>query len=139
MKTTSGSTPTCDISTGFLLSPTVVLLALLALVLFPSSSALAIPRCESVEFSESGGYPFAVFVDATTATSGATILATMGIGFIPASPTHGDHCSPTGSTFIWDGPYGVPFGQLKYIKAIACKAGYADSFATSYVVDNTGN
>src|SRR5205085_3642937 len=76
----------------------VVLLALLALIAFASSSALA-TQADPVDFSESGASPSTIYVYATTVTSGATIFATMGNYFIPADPTHNGG-TPTGSTFI---------------------------------------
>lgn len=118
--------------------PVAMLMAVVALVAYASSSALA-TQCEPVEFTEDGVYPQTVYVYAATPTSGATILATMGNYFIPANPTHGSNCSPTGTTFISGGTFTVFAGQYKHFKAIACKAGMTDSVMTYYAVDNSGN
>lgn len=119
--------------------PVATLVAVVALIAFAFSSALA-TQCEPVEFEEDGHtYPQTIYVFATTPTSGATILATMGNHFIPANPTHGANCSPTGTTFICGGTFAVFAGDYKWFKAIACKAGMTDSAMTFYSVDNTAN
>lgn len=111
--------------------------AVVALIAFASSSALA-QQCEPVEFTEDGGYPYTTYVYATTATSGATIFATMGNHYIPADPTHNGG-TPTGSTFICGGTFAVFVGDHKWFKAIAYKAGMTDSVLNTYEVDNSGN
>jgi hypothetical protein len=113
------------------------LIAVVALIAFASSSALA-EQCAAVEFTEDGWYPYTIYVYATTATSGATIFATMGNGYIPANPTHNGG-TPTGSTFICGGTFAVFAGQHKWFKAIAYKAGMTDSDLSIYEVDNTAN
>jgi len=122
---------------GFLLRPTVVLLALLALVVLPGSSALA-TQCEQAEFTESGQYPHTVYVDVTTETAGATIFITAGNYFIPADPTH-TGSTPTGSTLIYGEPIKVFAGQSIRIKAVVYRAGMTDSVITYDEIDNTGN
>ena len=115
----------------------VVLLALLALIAFASSSALA-TQADPVDFSESGASPSTIYVYATTVTSGATIFATMGNYFIPADPTHNGG-TPTGSTFICGGTFAVFYGQHKWIKALAWRSDLTDSAINIYEVDNSGN
>jgi hypothetical protein len=111
-------------------------MAAFALFAYASSSALGSGQCEAVEFEEAGSHPKTIYVYATTPTSGATILATMGNGFIPANPTHGANCSPTGTTFICGGTFAVFYNEYKRFKAVACMAGKADSAMTFYEVDN---
>lgn len=134
MKTTFSSTPASHVSVGFVLRRAVALLALLALVVFPSSSALA-TQVDDVEFSESGN-PNTVFVTLSSGTSGATIFYTVGQYWFAADPIH------NGSTPIncqvYYTPIGVPVGQRRYIKAVAYKSGMTDSNITIYVADNTG-
>jgi len=117
--------------------PVATFMAVVALIAAVSSSALA-TQAEPVVFTESGSYPNTIYVYATTATSGATIFATMGNYFIPADPTHnGD--TPTGTTFICGGTFAVFAGQYKHFKALAYKAGMTDSSISYYEVDNSGN
>jgi hypothetical protein len=113
-----------------------VLLTILALSAFPSSSLMAAP--DPVEFTDDGGYPGTVYVYATTATSGATIFATMGNHYIPANPTHNGG-TPTGSTFICGGTFAVFSGDHKWFKAIAWRSDLGDSDLSIYEVDNSGN
>jgi hypothetical protein len=117
--------------------PAATFIAVVALIAFASSSALA-TQCEPAEFSESGGFPSTAYIYVTTATPGATIFATVGNHFIPADPTHSGG-SPTGTTFICGGTFAVFVGDSKYVKAVVYKAGMTDSAMTSYALDNTGN
>jgi len=117
--------------------PVATLMAVIALIACASSSALA-TQCEPAEFSESGGFPTTAYIYVTTATSGATIFATVGNHFIPANPTHSAG-NPTGTTFICGGTFAVFVGDSKYVKCIVYKAGMTDSVMTSYALDNTGN
>ena len=107
-------------------------IAAVALMAFASSSALA-QQCEAVNFTEDGNPPNTIYVYATTATSGATIFATMGNHYIPADPTHNGG-TPTGSTFICGGTFTVFSGDNKWFKAIAYKAGMSDSDINLYNV-----
>ena len=117
--------------------PMATFIAAVALMIFASSSALA-QQCEPVDFTENGNsYPQTIYVYATTATSGATIFATMGNHYIPADPTHNGG-TPTGSTFICGGTFAVFAGDHKWFKAIAYKAGMTDSVLNIYEVDNSG-
>ena len=85
--------------------PVAILMGVLALIAYAFSSALA-TQCDVVEFTDNGNhYPQTIYVYATTATSGATILATMGNYYIPADPTHGANCTPTGATFVCGGTW----------------------------------
>lgn len=119
--------------------PLATLLAVLALMAYAASSALA-TQCEPVEFTEDGHtYPQTIYVFATTPTTGATIIATMGNHFIPANPTHGANCNPTNGSFICGGTFAVFSGDNKWFKAIACKDGMTDSAMEIYNVDNSGN
>lgn len=117
--------------------PVATLMAVIALLAFASSSALASP-CEPAEFSESGGFPATAYIYVTTATPGATIFATVGNHFIPANPTHSGG-TPTGSTFICGGTIAVFVHDYKYVKCVVYKAGMTDSAMTQYSLDNTGN
>ncbi|HEV2842974.1 MAG TPA: hypothetical protein VGW39_16755 [Chthoniobacterales bacterium] len=118
--------------------PVATLLAVVALIVYASSSALA-TQCEVAEFNENGAhYPQTIYVYVTTATPGATIFATVGNHFIPQNPTH-NGATPTGTTFICGGTFAVFAGDYKYIKAIVYKAGMTDSAQTEYYVDNTAN
>lgn len=112
------------------------LLVILALSAFPSSSVLAAP--DPVEFTEDAPYYPTIYVYATTATSGATIFATMGNYYIPADPTHNGG-TPTGSTFICGGTFAVFYGEHKWFKAIAWRSDLGDSVLNTYEVDNSGN
>lgn len=114
-----------------------ILLAVLAFVAFPSSSALA-DQCAVVEYEETGyccAHP--IYVSLSTATSGATIFVTWRTDTAPApTPTH-NGSTPTGQTSTWVGPYfNVPPGGRLYIKALAYKAGFTDSDVTEYTVEN---
>lgn len=118
--------------------PLAPLMAVVAFIAYASSSALA-QQCEPVEFTENGNqYPQTIYVYANTPTTGATIFATMGNYFIPADPTHNGG-TPTGTTFICGGTFAVFSGQHKWFKALAYKAGLADSAIEIYEVDNSGN
>lgn len=113
-----------------------ILLAVLAFVAFPSSSALA-DQCAVVEFHETGYCCIHnIYVSLSTATSGATIFVTSSTTYPPADPTH-DGSTPTGTTSTWVGPNFVvpPNGRL-HIKALAYKAGFTDSAVTEYLVEN---
>jgi len=135
MKTTASPSPASHTSIGFLLRRAVALLTLLALVVFPSSSALA-TQVDDVEFAESGHYPHTIFVTLSSTTSGATIFYTIGQYWYADDPTH------NGSTPIncqvYFTPIGVPAGTRRFIKAVAYKSGMTDSNVTLYEVDNTG-
>jgi len=117
-------------------SALAALLVILALSAFPSSSVLAAP--DPVEFTEDTPYFPTIYVYATTATSGATIFATMGNYYIPADPTHNGG-TPTGSTFICGGTFAVFQGDHKWFKAIAWRSDLGDSVLNTYEVDNSGN
>jgi len=116
---------------GFGFSTIALLLALVAFLTFPSSSALAqLPRCSPVGFDESGHYPNTVFVSMSS-NAGATIYYTVGTVNYPPAPTH--------SSAIYSAPLGTPGGQKRFYKAIANKPGVCtDSVVTQYEVDNTG-
>ena len=118
--------------------PVATLMAVVELIAFASSSALA-TQAESVDFAESGAFPNTIYVTLTTGTSGATIFATVGTsGVIPGNPTHNGG-TPTGSTFICTAPIVVLVHQHKWIKAIAYRSDLTDSDVSLYEVDNTGN
>ncbi|MEY2518281.1 MAG: hypothetical protein QOF24_40 [Verrucomicrobiota bacterium] len=117
--------------------PVATLMAILALIAFASSSALA-TQCETAEFTENGNhYPQTIYVYVTTATPGATIFATVGNHYIPADPTHSGG-TPTGSSFICGGTFAVFAGDHKWIKAVVYKAGMTDSLIEIYEIDNSG-
>jgi hypothetical protein len=113
-----------------------ILLAVLAFVAFPSSSARA-TQCDVVEFEETGYCcRHNIYVSLSTATSGATIFVTWNSTYSPADPTH-NGSTPTGTTSTWVGPnFVVPPGGRLEIKAIAYKAGFTDSAVTDYLVEN---
>jgi hypothetical protein len=113
-----------------------ILLAILAFVAFPSSSARA-DQCAVVEFQETGNCCIHnIYVSLSTATSGATIFVTSSTTYMPADPTH-NGSTPTGTTSTWVGPnFVVPPGGRLDIKAIAYKAGFTDSAVTEYLVEN---
>jgi len=117
--------------------PVAILMGVIALIVYASSSALA-TQCEPAEFSESGGFPSTAYIYVTTATPGATIFVTVGNHFIPLNPTHSGGTA-TGTTFICGGTIAVFVGDYKHVKAIVYKAGMTDSAMTSYDLDNTGN
>jgi hypothetical protein len=113
-----------------------ILLALLAFVAFPRSSALA-DQCAVVEYEETGlccSHP--IHVSLSTATSGATIFVTYNTTYPPADPTH-NGSTPTNGTIAWTGGYLTvgPGGRLD-IKAIAYKEGFTDSVVTEDLVEN---
>lgn len=113
-----------------------ILLAAVAFVAFPSSSARA-DQCAVVEYEETGYCCIHnIYVSLSTATSGATIFVTSSSTSMPADPTH-NGSTPTGSTSTWVGPnFVVPPNGALYIKAIAYKAGFTDSAVTQYSVEN---
>jgi hypothetical protein len=120
----------------FVPSSICILLAVLAFIALPSSSARA-TQCDVVEFEETG-YCCRdnIYVSLSTATSGATIFVTWNTYFSPANPTH-NGSTPTGTTSTWVGPqFVVPPGGRLYIKALAYKAGFTDSAVTEYSVEN---
>ncbi|HKP03180.1 MAG TPA: hypothetical protein VJU77_07400 [Chthoniobacterales bacterium] len=121
---------------GFVPSSIGILLALLVMVAFPSSSVLA-DQCAEVEFHETGNCCIHnIYVSLSTATSGATIFVTSSTTYMPADPTH-NGSTPTGTTSTWVGPnFVVPPGGRLDIKAIAYKAGSTDSAVTEYLVEN---
>jgi hypothetical protein len=113
-----------------------ILLAVLAFVAFPSSSARA-DQCAVVEYEETGYCCIHnIYVSLSTATPGATIFVTWRTDFAPGNPTH-NGSTPTGATSTWVGPqFQVPPGGRLYIKALAYKAGFTDSAVTEYFVEN---
>jgi hypothetical protein len=117
---------------GFL--PPSILLALVALVAFPTSSALARPKCSVVEFSYSytGGGPLLVYMTSETPTPYTILFTTNG-----QDPTHNGSGTPTGGTAVYAGPYPIPYLQCRYIKALTFKAyPYVDSDITDYYICN---
>ena len=120
---------------GFVPRSIGILLTVLAVFIGPSAFAT---QCEEVTFEETGyccAHP--IYVSLHTDTSGATIFVTWRTDYAPAAdPTH-NGSTPTGQTSTWVGPYfNVPPGGRLYIKALAYKAGFADSVITEYSVEN---
>lgn len=135
MKNTSASESTCirpRALLGFLPYSIGVFLALLVFVAFPSSSALAAPKCKIVEFS-TYGYGGYINVSMTTATPSPYIIFYTTNG---AAPTHNGP-TPTGSTHIFTSYVEVDYGTEVYFRALAYKASpYIDSDITDLDVCN---
>jgi hypothetical protein len=117
------------------------LLALVALVAFPSS-ALAVPKCDDVEFYEYQPYYGHMYVQMIS-DPGCTIYYTVSSTWYPADPTHSSAVyNPSGNP-NYEG-LGVPVGTHKFYKAFAHLTtsnphdGDSDSI-TQYDADNTQN
>lgn len=134
-KQSVSSNPPCLNRFGFCSAG--ILLALFLFVAFPISSARA-DDVSPVDFTETGHYPNLIQVFMSTATSGATIFYTVSSIQPPSNPTH-NGSTPTGSTYVYTGPYNVSIGFHRYFKAIAYKAGMTDSIVTWHDVHNTGD
>jgi hypothetical protein len=116
-----------------------VLLALFALVAFPTS-ALAVPGCDDVEFTEhTEGYG-QLYVQMSS-NAGCTIYYTVNSFSYPANPTHSSAIYNPSNNPNYEG-LGVAYGTHKYYKAFAHKTTVnphdGDSpDITSYDADNT--
>ena len=120
---------------GFLPHSICVLLVLLVFVAFPSSSALAVPKCKDVDFSqyEYDGY---IIVSMTSLTPTPFIIFYTLNG---AAPAHTGP-NPGANTYIFTTAIYVPPGQERYFRAITYKASpYLDSNITDYWVINNDN
>jgi hypothetical protein len=124
---------------GFGPSSIGVLLALLVFVAFPSSSALAIPKCATPQLDGGTAFPFDAYVHLFTTTAGATIFYRFSEYAPPSAPTHSGSTA-TGGTLTYTGvTFIIPVGEYGYWKAVAYKPGYADSNIADLSIDNTGN
>jgi RHS repeat-associated protein len=86
---------------------------------------------------EDGGYPDILNVTMTTATEGATIFYQIRPDH-HVNPTHNNNGQPTNGTATYNGtPAQVAAGQLRYIRAVAWKAGSIDSVMNDHTADNT--
>jgi hypothetical protein len=112
-----------------------VLLALLVFVVFPSSSALAAPKCDPVTFSQnSPGVPINVFMASITPTPFIIFYTVNG-----SDPVH-TGSTPGANTFIYTTSIAVGPGQTVYFRALTYKASpYVDSIITDYKVFNPGD
>lgn len=118
---------------GFLPPSILILLAMAALVAFPTSSALARPKCDIVEFyyEYESGY-IEVYMTTETPTPFKILFTTNG-----QNPTHDGNGTPTGSTVVYQGPMLISYGQCKYFKALCFKAyPYVDSDITAFNICN---
>jgi hypothetical protein len=109
---------------GFLRPSILLLLALVALVSFPTSSALARPKCDPVEiyYEYESGY-IAIYMATDTPTPCKILFTTNG-----QNPTHDANGNPTGGTAVYFGPMLISLGQCKNIRALTFKAyPYVDS------------
>ena len=120
---------------GFLPHSIGILLALLVFVAFPSSSALAAPKCDPVVFSQnSPGVPINVFMNSITPSPFIIFYTTDS-----SNPTHSGS-TPTGTTSIYTSSIAVGPGQTVYFRALTYKASpYVDSIITDYKVFNPGD
>jgi hypothetical protein len=111
--------------------------AMLALTAIPAPSAQA-QQVDSVEFTETGHYPHTVWLYLSTTTPGATIFyRTNGLA-CPGDPTH-NGSTPTNGTNVYTGsPLPVAAGSMRFITALAYKAGMTDSIILCYQADNRG-
>lgn len=111
--------------------------AMLALITVPATSAQA-QQVDNVEFTESDHYPHTVWLTLSTTTPGATIFyRTNGLA-CPADPTHSGS-TPTNGTNVYTGsPIPVAAGSVRFVKAVAYKAGMTDSIILCYQADNSG-
>jgi hypothetical protein len=122
-------------SFGFLPHSIGLLLVLLAFVAFPTSSALAAPKCKVVDFSqyEYDGY---FVVSMTSATPAPFVIFYTLNGSVP---TH-TGATPGANTYIFTTAIYVAPGLEKYFRAITYKAPpYVDSDVTDYWADNNHN
>lgn len=120
---------------GFGFGAIGLLLAVLGLVAFPSSSARATSTCSDVQFTEYlEGYSD-MYVEMSS-DPGCTIFATVNSYSYPSDPTHNGG-TQTGITWIYIHEYNVPVHQKRYFKALAYISGAPDSGITSYEADNT--
>jgi hypothetical protein len=132
-------TPRGLIGLGF--SSIGLVLALLAWIALPTSSALADPiKCADPDFYQATGYPATAFIYLSTTTPGTSkIFFKVAEYSCPADPTHDSAGNATGGTGTWVGtPIGVPAGDKRYIKAVVWKSAHIDSNIICYEVDNTG-
>jgi hypothetical protein len=128
---------------GFVFSSIGVLLALLAFVAFPSSSALARPKCPNITFFQHSDYYGGPIYDTLTCNenpcTGYIVFYTIGTN--PPDPTHDGGGNPTGTTLIYNQAsegIGVARGTERYIKALSYKPyPWVDSDITEDLVDNT--
>ena len=123
-------------SVGFVPRSIRVLFVLIALIAFPTVSALAV-QCAEVTFDETWGEDGTVYVSMYTATEGATIFFRHNYYQIPGTPTHSGS-TPGGGVHVYNPSY--PFVVMPsvdgFFKAIAWKDGVCtDSTPTSYSVD----
>lgn len=110
--------------------------AMLVLTTVPATTAQA-QQVDNVEFTESGHYPHTVWLTLSTTTPGTTIFyRTNGLA-CPANPTHSGS-TPTNGTNVYTSPIPVAAGSVRFITAVAYKAGMTDSIILCYQADNSG-
>ena len=118
---------------GFLPPSILLLLALVALVAFPTSSALARPKCDPVDIYYEYNGPTGLQVVMETETPPPYIIFFTTNG---QNPTHTGP-NPGAGTGIYSGPIPVPYGQTVCFKALCYKAyPYVDSDITSACISN---
>jgi len=119
-----------------ILPHSIVLLALLVFVAFPSSSALAAPKCDPVVFSQnSPGVPINVFMTSITPSPYIIFYTVDGV----SAPTHSGS-TPGANTYIYTTSVPVGPNQTIYFRALTYKASpYVDSIITDYKVFNPGD
>ncbi len=117
-----------------LLRPSILLLlAVIALVSYPTSSALARPKCDPVEiyYEYESGY-IAVYMETETPTPCKILFTTNG-----QNPTHDAYGNPTGGTAIYYGPILISLRQCKNFKALTYKDyPYVDSDISADTICN---
>jgi hypothetical protein len=103
-------------------------LALFVLVAFVRSSALATPYCAAPDVY----YEYGTGVEMECANPvDATIFYTINGG----DPVH-TGSSPGANTYVFAGPFTIPLGQCKHIKAIAYHVNWGDSPITEDTICN---
>jgi hypothetical protein len=106
-------------------------LALLALVAFPSSTALA-TQCDEVDIYYEYGGPTGILVGMDTATPTPCIIFYTTNG---QNPTH-TGSTPGANTLIFYGDIPIPYGQWRYFRALCYKASYTDSGIIYFDISN---
>jgi chitobiase/beta-hexosaminidase-like protein len=111
-----------------------VLLALLVFVAFPSSSALAAPKCDVVEFYYEYAGPTGIQVGMSSVTPTPYIIFYTTNGH---DPTH-TGSTPGRNTSIFTGDIPVPYLQWMHFRALAYKGSgsYVDSDVTYFDISN---
>jgi hypothetical protein len=117
---------------GFLPHSIGFLLVLLVFVAFPTSSALAVPKCKDVIFSQYT-YDEYIVVSMTSETPPPFIIFYTLNGSVPVH--YGS--TPGSGTYVFTTAIYVPPGQERYFRALTYKEPpTVDSNVTDYLADN---